>query len=390
LDIEVDYDPELGFAGPKNPYAPINAIALFHEHNQNLIVLAVPPNDGIDWTPSLLENACNEILPIPPEYKTEFHLFATESELLLKFLNIIKDSDLLCGWNSDTFDFPYIAKRLELVLGQAAFKRLSFPGSKIPEYKEIMTNNHPQIKVETTGRLLADYMQLYKKYEMTSQPSYKLSYIADVVLVDPTTKEPILPKLEYEGTLASLYVKNFAFFVRYNIRDCEILHGFEQRLGYIDLANQMYHLSGGLFQHVMGTLKLAELAIVNHCHHALNLVVNNSDMPDIDASIDGAFVLLPQIGLHEWFGSIDINSLYPSDIRSINISPETLRGQFTTKELAVEAIKNETNEILLFELEDGTTRSRTAAEWKTILKHRRWSISGYGTVFDQNKKGIIP
>lgn len=390
LDIEVDYDPELGFASPKNPYAPINAIALFHEHNQSLIVLAVPPNDGIDWTPESLEKACNDILPIPTEYKTEFHLFETEAELLIKLLRVIKDSDLLCGWNSDTFDFPYIAKRLELVLGQAAFKRLSFPGAKAPEYKEIFTNNHPQIKVETTGRLLADFMQLYKKYEMSSQPSYKLSYIADVVLTDPITKEPILPKLEYEGTLASLYVKNFAFFVRYNIRDCEILHGFEKHLGYIDLANQMYHLSGGLFQHVMGTLKLAELAIINYCHHDLQLVVNNSNKPDIDASIDGAFVLLPQIGQYQWFGSIDINSLYPSAIRSNNISPEMIRGQFAKKELAAVAIKNKTNETLLLELEDGQVESHTAAEWNSLLRELNWSISGYGTVFDQHKVGIIP
>lgn len=390
LDIEVDYDPVVGFAGSKNPYAPINAVSMFHEHLNELVVLAVPPNDGNVWTNASIESACNAVLPIPQSYRTKFQLFSNEADLLRALCNEIKDSDLLCGWNSDFFDFPYIAKRMEIVLGQKSLRHLSFPGGEMPKFTEVEVMNNIQLKLETSGRLLADYMQLYKKYEMSQQPSYKLESISNVVLVDQTTKAPLLPKLSYEGTLSDLYVKNFAFFIRYNIRDSEILHGFEQRLGYVELANQMYHLSCGLFQHVNGTLKLAELAIVNYCHHTLKRVVNNSKMPEIDASIDGAYVLLPQIGQHRWVGSIDINSLYPSSIRSINISPETLRGQFTTNKQAAEHIASNTSDVLVLELEDGTVMSKPASEWRSWLMDRRWAVSGYGTIFDQHKQGIIP
>lgn len=390
LDIEVDYNPEMGFAGSQNPYAPINAISMFHEHQNRMVVIAVPPQDGKEWTAETLASACNDILPIPTEYKIDYIVVPTERDLLWQMIEEIKDSDLLCGWNSDFFDFPYIAKRMEIALGKKSLRSLSFPGAEMPVFKEIEVMNNIQLKLEISGRMLADYMQLYKKYEMQQQPSYKLESISNIVLVDRKTKEPMLPKLHYEGTLADLYVKDFAFFIRYNIRDSEILHGFEQRLGYVELANQMYHLSGGLFQHVGGTLKLAELAIVNYCHHTLKKVVNNSKMPDIDASIDGAYVLLPQIGQHRWIGSIDINSLYPSSIRSINISPETLRGQFTTNKAAAQAIATKSNVELTLELEDGTVFSKSALEWRDWLSERRWAISGYGTVFDQRKQGIIP
>ena len=390
LDIEVDYDMDIGFAGSKNPYAPINAMSLFHEHQNRMVVLAIPPKDGKEWTAETLRAACDAICPVPTSYTTDYYLFDNERDLLRKFIEEIDDSDLLCGWNSDFFDFPYIAKRMEIVLGGKSLRKLSFPGAEMPRFTEVEVMNNIQIKLETSGRLLADYMQLYKKYEMAQQPTYKLEYISNVVLVDKKTKQPMLPKLAYEGTLADLYVKDFAFFIRYNIRDCEILHGFEERLGYVELANQMYHLSGALFQHVGGTLKLAELAIVNYCWHNLKKVVNNSKMPDIDKSIDGAYVLLPQVGLHEWIGSIDINSLYPSSIRSINISPETLRGQFTLCKAAAIAIAEKRDVMLTLELEDGTVMEKSAIEWRTWLRERKWAVSGYGTVFDQARQGIIP
>jgi DNA polymerase elongation subunit (family B) len=389
VDIEVDYDPEIGFAGPKNPYAPMNALSIFHEHQNKLVVLAVPPKGQL-WTNESLATACDKILPIPTSYKIEYRVVPSERELILEFLKEIEDTDLMCGWNSDFFDFPYIAKRIEIVLGKISLKRLCFPGAEAPRWEEIEVMNNLQQKLVLSGRLASDYMQLYKKYEPGERASYKLESISNEVLVDKDTKEPLLPKLHYEGTLADLYTKDFAFFIRYNIRDVEILHGFEQTLGYVELANQMYHLSGALFQHVGGTLKLAELAIVNYCHHSLKKIVNNSKMPDIDRAIDGAYVLLPQVGLHEWAGSVDINSLYPSAIRAINISPEMLRGQFTGDKRDAEWIAKGYDELITLELEDGTVIVKTAKEFRTWLRERKWAVSGYGTVFDQSKEGMIP
>lgn len=201
--------------------------------------------------------------------------------------------------------------------------------------------------------------------------------------------EELLDEFYMADTETRLY--SFAKFCRYNIRDCEILDGFEKKLAYVELANQMYHMSCGLFQHVLGTLKLAELAIVNYCHHEIKRVVKNVTEPEIDRAIEGALVLLPQAGMHEYVGSIDINSLYPSAIRSINISPETLRGQFTgdVRDAHCVATGDETRQLTL-RLEDGTEYTMTGEEFRGWLIERKWAISGYGTVFDQSKQGIIP
>ena len=402
LDIEVDYSLEQGFSGPKNPYAPINAMSLFHEHTNTMVSLSVPPDDGIIWTAELLRQECNKQVPIPTEYPTIFIICKDERELLERFIEEIKDSDLLCGWNSEKFDFPFIGKRIEIILGTHRLHDLSFPDAESPRFSEVEDNfnkfrardpnviKQTYLKLELSGRMLADYMILYKKYEPNEKPSYKLETISEDVLVDEND-EPILPKLHYEGSLHALYKNDFAFFVRYNIRDSEILHGFEQKLAYVELANQMYHLSCGLFQHVGGTLKLAELAIVNHCHHVIKKVVPNVNRPLIDKKIEGALVLLPQTGMHELLGSIDINSLYPTAIRSINISPEKLRGQFLEKEQACCEIKLGSDVELTFVFEKtGESTTATAAEWREYLLGMRWAVSGYGTVFDQDSPGIIP
>ena len=43
------------------------------------------------------------------------------------------------------------------------------------------------------------------------------------------------------------------------------------------------------------------------------------------------------------------------------------------------------------EIENSKEReTHTANQWRTTLRNRKWAISGYGTVFDQSKKGIIP
>lgn len=393
IDIEVDYDPEVGFASASNPYAPINSIAIYHQHLKRYVVLAVPPNlapfkkNNDDWVPgdapeSFLQQM-HDIAEFRDTYDLEVVFCKDEKELLMRMLYELEDSDVISGWNSDFFDVPYIGKRLER-MGKRYFRMLSFPEGKDPSWRDVEVMGNINTTLDLSGRISADYLVLFRKYEMAERPSYKLMAIAEEMLPD-------LPKLEYEGSLADLYRSNFAWFVRYNIRDTEILHGLEDRLGYVELANQMMHMSTGLFKHVTGTLKLAELATINYCHHTLGgLIVNDVHVPENDGQIKGAYVLDPKIGMHDWIGSVDINSLYPSAIRSINISPETIRGQFIAEVRAAEEIAKGSLVPLILELENGQQEQYTADEWRTILKDRKWSVSGFGTVFDQNKQGIIP
>lgn len=380
LDIEVDYSPDIGFASVDNPYAPINAVALYHEWSKKAVCIAVPPDTS--WTYDLLMGEVGQEVAIPSDLDFEMILVKNERELLLKLLDLIDDSDVLSGWNSSVFDMPYITARLEKY-GKKYVKRLCFPEANDVVWKDVEFNGTIQKQVEISGRNHVDYLELFKKYEVAERPSYKLESISEEVL-------PHLPKLSYEGSLAKLYKENFPFFVRYNIRDTEILAGFESKLGYLGVANSMVHISTGLFKHVTGTLKLAELASINFCHHELNLVVNDIKQHG-ESSIKGAYVLLPQVGEAEWVANVDVTSLYPSAIRSINLSPETLIGQFVEEVEACEEINKRSDVVLTLVMERTNEHlSMKAKEFREYLLEHRYAISGYGTVFSQEKEGIIP
>ena len=390
FDIEVDYDPKIGHSRLDDPYAPVNSVALYHNWKNEMVVLAVPPDeyDG-SLNPEELIPALDAIAKIPTDVKIRLEFFKHEHDLLKRFLEEIEDSDVLSGWYSEGFDIPMIGKRIEM-MGPQWFNKLSFPEARSPQWKEEEVYGKKVITLALGGRVSLDYMDIFKKFEVTLRPSYKLEAISDEILVDDDDN-PILPKLEYEGSLAKMYHGDFLWFLRYNLRDTEILKGFEDVLAYIELANAFVHLSTGLFKHVTGTLKLSEMSTINYCHYDLDgVIVNDIHPPEQAGKAKGAFVLKPQVGEHDMIGSIDINSLYPSAIRSINISPETIIGQFNEEVRAAEEIKKQSYVNLTLRLDSGEELIATAEEWHDALKAKNWSVSGFGTVFDQQVKGIMP
>lgn len=384
-DIEVDYDPLLGFSSPFNPYAPINAIAVTHRWNKKAVVLAVPPK-GQDWTADQLRVKAQEKVAFPEGLDIEIRLFVNEKELLEDFIEEIQDTDVLIGWNSNAFDMPYLYQRVKKVFGQSSpqFKKLSFPGAPAPrdQIVEMVEMKRKTMRIYLGGRVSGDYMEIYKKFEPGERASFKLEAIEQEVGLN-------LPKLSYKGTLNELYNNDFAYFVRYNVRDCEILDGFEDVLGYVEVANLMYHMSCGLFDHVVGTIKLADLAITNYVWHEMGKVVNDITPPEVDRKIDGALVLLPQVGIQRFVGSIDINALYPNAIRTVGISPETKRGQFKELGNACVEIGNRSDTMLTFVSIYGDEVQAPASAWSDVLKSQQMSVSGYGTVYTQSFEGIL-
>jgi DNA polymerase elongation subunit (family B) len=366
-----EYNGPVGFSSPLNPYAPINAISMHKEWLKKSIVLAVPP-PGFD-----LKNFDNSLAEL-----TEIRFFKNEEELLLDFLNEIEDASILSGWNSSGFDDPYTCKRIEIVLGQEHLKRMSFPHANPPRYNNIFIKGKEQLQVELGGRVTLDYLELFKKFEFVDRQSYKLEVVSEELL-------PHLKKLSYPGTLEELYHNDFNHFLRYNVRDTEILAGFELKLNYIKTANEMVHSSTNQFTHIFGTVRMVDNAIINYCHYELDKRV--PDRWDTkDGNIQGAYVLFPQRGLWKWICSIDINSLYPSAIRALNISPETIRGQFINNIKDWICISELKECDLTLRYEDGTYETKSTSEWIDFLLEKKWAITGYGTVYTQEFEGVIP
>jgi DNA polymerase elongation subunit (family B) len=94
------------------------------------------------------------------------------------------------------------------------------------------------------------------------------------------------------------------------------------------LANTLAHENTVLLQTTMGAVAVTEQAIIIEAHERGMVVPNRKErFTDEDTQAAGAYVAYPKKGIHDWIGSIDINSLYPSAIRALNMGPETIVGQ---------------------------------------------------------------
>lgn len=378
FDIEVDYDKTRGFSTVEDPYAPISAISLHHYWLNKDIVFVVPPPNRKDVTV--------EELNLSSDYPDAVIILCENEKQLLKlFYEEIEDSDILSGWNSATFDIPYIYERAKMVFSENFANKLSFPDARNPRYREFKDkNNLPQRALDLFGRESVDYLDIYRKFEVVEKPSYSLENISEEVLPD-------LPKLEYEGSLYDLYRDDFEHFIRYNIRDSEVLKGFEDKLGYMRVAIKLSHSSCGVLRDVTGTLKMSELAIINFCHNELHTIVPDSVHTDeLTEKFKGALVLFPIVGMHENVAAIDVVSLYPRAIMTVNASPETLVGQFFDKHEAHQDIALSSEKSLFFKFENGDMEERPASAWREYLREHNYSVSGYGTVFSMEKQGFIP
>lgn len=308
LDIEVDYDPSIGYAGPTNAYAPINAVTI--SVGGEMASIVVPPKSW-NWDTDFL-----------PEDLADVMLVKTEKELLELLLDFIHPCDVLSGWNSEFYDLPYIARRVELILGKHALDRLAFEGGPSPRWTEKPRFKHSKEKdpvIDLVTRVHLDYLRLFQKFDLTKRQSYSL----DNVSFDELGEN----KVSYDGSLSELYNNDFVKFVRYNIHDVTLLVRLDAKFKYIELANQMVHMATVNFDSVFGSVQLIDTAIMNFAHNVKKLIVNDRNVrPEADP-VEGAIVVTPNTGFYKWIGACDINSLYPSTIRSLNLSLEKLVGQ---------------------------------------------------------------
>lgn len=238
-----------------------------------------------------------------------------EYTLLKNFVKLWKkiDPDVVTGWNIDYFDLPYIANRIDRILGEDESKNLSPWG--IVNKRQEKENNKTKSVVEIAGVVSLDYIPLYKKFRLKMQESYKLDYIAYVELGEN--------KVDYSefGSLHNLYNEDYKKFIEYNIHDVVLVQRLEKKLGYISLATVIAYLTKTNYNDVFENIRLWDVIISTHLLNQKIIIPATSEDIDSDG-YEGAFVKDPIRGKFDWVVSFDLTSLYPSIIRSFNISPD--------------------------------------------------------------------
>ena len=400
FDIEVDFNKERGFSPVDDPFNPITAISVYLNWLDQMVTMAVPPKH-------MSMETAQELVA---DFENTF-LFEDERDMIKMFLDLIDDADVLSGWNSEGYDIPYTINRTIRVLSKDDTRKFCLWGQH-PKKRMFERFGAEQETYDLVGRVHMDYMQLYRKYTYEERHSYSLDAIAEYELGEHKT--------QFEGTLDQLYNQHFKKFIEYNRQDTALLDKLDRKLRFLELASELAHANTVLLQTTMGAVAVTEQAIIVEAHERGFVVPNRKQRNDTeDNQAAGAYVAYPKKGLHEWVGSVDINSLYPSAIRAQNMGPATIVGQLRQSmtahsikdKMAINGAKfanpwenlfgsleytavmnTEVGTEITVDWQDGTESTHSAAEiWKLIFdSHQPWILTANGTIITYEKKGIIP
>jgi DNA polymerase elongation subunit (family B) len=399
FDIETDFDPERGFADPADPFMPITSISVYLQWLETMVCLAVPPKT------LTMEQAKKELEGIE-----NVMLFEREGDMIDTFLTLIDDADILSGWNSEGYDIPYTVNRTARVLSKDDTRRFCLWG-QLPKKREYEKYGKAAVTFDLVGRVHLDSLELYRKYTYEERHTYRLDAIGEIEVGEN--------KVPYEGTLDQLYNNDFRKFIEYNIQDTALLDKLDKKLRFIDLSNTVAHENTVLLQTTMGAVAVTEQGIINEAHNRDLRVPNRPKRDDENTQAAGAYVAFPKKGLHKYIGSMDLNSLYPSVIRALNMAPETIIGQirpeisdarvhedmtlkkksfagswegrFATEEY--EAVMDQRKDVALtVDWEDGRSDVLSGAEIYQLIfdSQMPWMLSANGTIFTTEFEGVIP
>ncbi len=451
-DIEVDRDPIRGYSMPDNPFCPIISVTVYHKWSDQAITLAVaPPDMPMAVARKLCVDPLHEDGYGVLDEDNGYYLVADETQLLEVFAEIIQETDILTGWNSEFYDLPYIINRARHVIGGESLEYISkegqdfLPTDKSREYLEhlsvfrvlpkasFMENyGRRERTFQLLGRCHVDYLALYKKF-IRKEGMFAL----DAILRDEVGQT----KVKFDGSIDEFYRREFRRFLAYNRQDVMGLNAVDNKLRLIAMANQMIHMSGVTFDKAVGSVAIIEQAVLRELHRERGEIAwdHTDHLPD--RYVPGAFVVEPRAGKYGWGGSYDVNSLYPTMIRLLNISPETMIGQLdltrtmqTLNEYVDDTLKipredrrpddiefkyrgNRKEDALskaytqawhrftgvleYHDVIDGSSNmvklvmpdtaiTMTGRQMRDYIKENNYCITANGTVFDLSKEGIIP
>ena len=308
--------------------------------------------------------------------------FDTEEGLLSAFMSKWREINptIVTGWNIDFFDVTYLYNRYKLLFGQQYANQLS-PIGKV-------TYNKYRNRYIIAGVSALDYLALYKCYNFTELPNYRLDTVASIELGRG--------KIEYEGNLDQLFRDDIEKFIEYNLVDVELVVDLDKKLQFIDLARAICHTGHVFYEDFLFSSKWLEGAILTFLRRSGRVAPNkprrkprNEDGSDGEGKFTGAYVKEPKPGLYKWVYDLDLTSLYPSIIMSINISPETKIGKLKGYS-AEQHMKGNLETYSIIDDDGNEFPPLPKEKFLKFIEKNKYSVAANGVLYRTDKVGVIP
>ena len=243
-----------------------------------------------------------------------------EREMLQRFAQIVeeRDVDILLGYNTDLFDFPYIRERAKLLKVKL---KLGRDGSEITARKRRFATvtrirGRPHIDVYTMINFLATIGTI-RLIHYTLENVYKYFTGKDKLDIEFTD---ICSAWDKGGEKAKTFLK-------YSMSDADatLEIGLELLPMFFELARIVRQSPFDVSRMTPG--QLVEWLLIAEAFNVGELVpprpVGEEFAERAEETYVGAYVMEPEKGLHEDIVVFDFRSLYPSIIVTHNIDPST-------------------------------------------------------------------
>jgi len=291
IDIEVESDGE--FPLPEEVKYPVNLITIHSSKTGETNTFGIREYTG---NSDLVQN---------------YHYCENEKLMLEKFVAFFRKQrfDIITGWFCRFFDIPYLINRMNRLNVQASL-------SPVNVYKE---NRAGGYHIARGGYIIGgiatlDGQDLYKNFVYDKKVSYSLHAIG--------MEEVGEGKLEYEGTINTLWQNDWNKYVEYNVQDVLLTKKIEDKKKHIELAINFCYQALIPFDNIFSSISLISGYVIKYLHERNMVYPSRDRSQQKEDKFPGAYVMA-KVGHYDYVINFDVKSMYPTLIRMFNISPET-------------------------------------------------------------------
>ncbi len=326
FDIETEISNE--FPNPEKADQKVTAISLvgpdlscivYGLHNLNEEQISLFRQRYLDWIKNN-EFASTLVNNNGWKPKVLYQYFPTEEKLLEHFFTIIIPKiGCLAGWNSYGFDMLYMTTRLTRLFGKntaLAMIRKSSPTGEIKRYSWEDVSGEKKYFFGPAHSIILDYMEIVKQYDYILRPyeSYSLDWVGNAAVK--------AHKIKYQGSLQDLYEHDPEWYYFYNAIDSCIGELIHYKLKAIESPCAVSSVTLVPLQGAFGQVALGTANVFEEFYSQGKKVVWDYDAIErVKVPYEGAFCgCVP--GRYEFTVCDDFASLYPSQVRTCNLSFE--------------------------------------------------------------------
>lgn len=295
-----------------------------------------------------------------------YRKFNDEAALLRDFIIIWEklSLDVITGWNTTSFDLPYLIRRIRLVLGEDWTKRLSPWG--IIKSRMIKSYRGSEIEIfDIYGINDIDYLLSFKKFRPPhiNPDDNKLDTVAKLVLNEK--------KLDYSayGSLNKLYKENSQLFFEYNVKDANLVSRIDEKLNILSLIMNMAYSAKVNMHEVFMQTRVWDSIIYGYLKDRNTIIPIVTREHEDEGKYEGAYVKFPTPNMYKWVVSFDLTSLYPSLILHYNIGPDTFKEK-------ISLIKD-------------TLLSHASHGYEEYIRKNNYSMAANGAMYSRDKNSFM-